>query len=84
MSNPFVPPSPYLEILVHLFIISSRDHSTLLHVRSRQSLYHTRPLAESRAENAICILEHAVLETDDDELRALEPIFDQQTNILGV
>lgn len=51
-------------------------------VGSSQSLHHTSAFAEARAKDAVRVLEHAVLQTDDDELRALEPRLDQTTDIL--
>lgn len=44
----------------------------------------TRAFAEPRAEDAVGILEHAVLETDNNELRAFEACLDQATNVLGM
>lgn len=55
-----------------------------LQIRRRERLHHARSLAESRPEDAVGVLEHAVLETDDDELRALEPGLDQTANVLRV
>jgi len=37
-------------------------------IRRRQRLHHTGTLAEPRPEDAIGVLEHAVLQTDHDEL----------------
>ena len=39
-------------------------------------LYHTRAFTEPRFKYSISILEHAILETDDNELRAFEPRLD--------
>ena len=75
--------TPYSSCLMHVHVLTLR-RSALLHVRWRQGLDVTRALAEPRAEDTVGILEHAVLETDDNELRALEACLDQATNVLGV
>ena len=58
--------------------------STSPHLRRRQRLHHTRALLEPGAENPIGILEHAILQAHDDELRPAEPGFDQPADVLGV
>ena len=55
-----------------------------LKVSRRESLNDRRSLRESRAENTIGILEHAVLQRHNNELRALESSLDEAANILGV
>lgn len=45
---------------------------------------NTGTLAEPRAEDTVGILEHAILQRDDDELRPLEAGLDQSTNVLRV
>ena len=54
------------------------------HIRRRQSLNHTSAVHKPRPEDAVGIAEHAVLQTDDNELAALEPSADETTNILRV
>jgi len=49
-----------------------------------QSLYNTCSLGEPSPEDPVRVLEHAILQTDDDELGTLEPCFDQPPNILRV
>lgn len=56
--------------------------TNLFQVGRRQRLNYTRSLAEPRPENPVRVLEHAVLQTDDDELGALEPRLYQPANIL--
>jgi hypothetical protein len=58
--------------------------TSLLHIRWRQRLHHTGTFAETSAEDAIRVLEHAVLQTDDDELRALETRLDETADILSM
>jgi hypothetical protein len=59
-------------------------HLSLLHIRRRKSLNHTRAIHESCPENAVCVREHAVLQTDDDKLTAAESCADQTTDVLSV
>jgi hypothetical protein len=47
-----------------------------------RSLYNTRPVNETRTEDTVRVLEHAVLETDDNELTALEARLEEATDIL--
>jgi hypothetical protein len=49
---------------------------TLLEIRRRQGLYHTRAFTEPRPEYAIRILEHPILQTDNNKLAALKPGLD--------
>jgi len=56
----------------------------LLEVRRRERLDHRGTIGEPRLEDAVRILEHAILQTDNDELTALEPRLDQATDILSV
>lgn len=57
---------------------------SLLHICRRERLNHTRTIHESCPENAVGVCEHAVLQTDDDELTAAEARADQTTDVLGV
>ena len=50
----------------------------------RQTLHYARTLTEPRAEDPICILKHAILQTDHNELTPLEARLDQPTDILCV
>jgi hypothetical protein len=50
----------------------------------RHDRNHTGPLAEPRPENAVGILKHAILQTDHDELAALEPRLDDAADVLRV
>lgn len=61
-----------------------RPNHDLLEICRGQSLYHTSTLAEPRPEDPVRVLEHAVLQTDYNELRALEASFDESTNVLRV
>ena len=54
----------------------------LFHVRRRQCLYNTGTVLESCFEDSICVLEHTILKTDDNELRALKSSFDKTANVL--
>ena len=59
------------------------QHSTvisLLHIRRRESLDHARAIHK----DAVRVREHAVLQTDDDELTSAEARPDQATDVLGV
>ncbi len=56
----------------------------LLEIRCRQGLYYTCALTESCPEYAIRVLKHSILETNDNELAAFEPILDQSSNILSM
>lgn len=47
-----------------------------------QSLYHTGAFAKPGPEDAVRVLEHAVLETDDDELGPLEASLDEAADVL--
>jgi hypothetical protein len=57
---------------------------SLLHIRRRESLDHTRTIHEPCPENAVRVCEHAVLQTDDDELTAAEARADQAADVLGM
>ena len=59
-------------------------HLSLLHIRRRKGLDHTRTIHEPRSEDAVGICEHAVLQTDDDELTAAESRANESANVLGV
>ena len=54
----------------------------LLQVCRRQRLHHTRALAKPRLEYPISILEHAILQTNNDELRSFESRLDQTADVL--
>jgi hypothetical protein len=54
------------------------------HVSWRKRLDSTSSIHKPRPENSICVLEHAVLQTNDDELRTLESSLDQAADILCV
>lgn len=63
----------------------SHHHSSLppsLKIRSSQRLNNTSPLTKPRPKDAIGILKHAILQTNNNKLTALEPGFDQSSNIL--
>jgi hypothetical protein len=49
-----------------------------------RTLNNTCAFTESRSKDPIGILEHAIFQTDDDELTALEPRFDEPANVLCV
>jgi hypothetical protein len=55
---------------------------SLSQIRWRKRLHNRRPILEPRSEDAIRILEHTILQTDDNELTALETCFDQPANVL--
>lgn len=44
----------------------------------------TGAFTKSRPKNPICVLEHAVLQTDNDKLRILKPSLNDSTDVLGV
>lgn len=69
-------------VLTLAFILPGKKILFLLEIRCRQRLDVTCSFAEPRPEDAVGILEHAVLERDDDELGALETCLDQATNVL--
>lgn len=62
------------------------QHASLysLHVSRGKCLNNTGTLAEPCAEDAVGVLEHAVLQGHHDELGALEASLDQATDVLGV
>ena len=51
-------------------------------IRRSKRLYNTCTFTKSRPEYPIRILEHAILQTNNDELTSLEPGLDEPTNIL--
>lgn len=57
---------------------------SLLHIRRRESLNHARAIHKPCPEDAVRVREHAVLQTDDDELTSAEARPDQATDVLGV
>ena len=56
----------------------------LPHIRRGQCLDHTCSLAKPCPEDAVRILEHAVLQRDNNELRALESSLDEAADVLCV
>jgi len=52
------------------------------HVSRRKCLDSTGPIRKPRPENPICVLEHAILQTDNNELGTLESSLDQATDVL--
>lgn len=58
--------------------------TSLPHVGSCQGLNNASTVHKASAKDTVRVLEHAVLQTDDDELRALEPGFDKTADILRV
>jgi hypothetical protein len=52
------------------------------HVSRCKRLNSTSSIRKPRPENPICVLEHAILQTDDDELGTFEPSLDQAADIL--
>lgn len=74
-------PDAMAQYATHTLMISP---GSLLEVRSRQRLNHTRTLTKSRSENPVGVYEHAVFQRDDDELRTLESSLDESTDILCV
>ena len=65
-------------------IITSIPILSLLHIRRRERLDNTRAVHEPRPENAVRVREHAILQTDDDELAAAEARADQAADVLRV
>ena len=57
---------------------------SLLHIRRREGLDHTRTIHKPHPENAVGICEHAILQTNDDELTAAESRANEPANVLGV
>jgi hypothetical protein len=55
-----------------------------LPIRPARRSNDTRTIHEPRAEDTIGVLKHAVFQTDDNELRALEPRLEQATDVLGM
>lgn len=49
-----------------------------------RTLYHTCAFAEPRSEDSVCILEHAIFQTNDDKLAAFKPRLYKPPDILGV
>ena len=54
------------------------------HISRRKRLDSTCSIRKPRPENPICVLEHAILQTDDDKLGTFEPSLDQTADILCV
>jgi len=59
-------------------------YAPVLPIRPARRSNYTRAIHETRTEDAICVLEHAVLQTDDNELRTLEPRLEKATDILSM
>ncbi|PSN69326.1 hypothetical protein BS50DRAFT_339636 [Corynespora cassiicola Philippines] len=74
--NPYAP-QPFCRLHDTLY-------TSLLHLGRRRRLDNAGAVHESRPEDAVRVLEHAVLETDHNELRALEPRLDKTANVLRV
>ena len=55
-----------------------------LEIRRRKRLHNRSTIHKPRSEDSVCVLEHAVFQTDDDELTALESGLDQSADILRV
>lgn len=64
--------------------IHQDSQTYLFHISRSQGLDDTRSFAESRPEDPVGVLEHAVLQGDDDELRSLEARLDQTADVLRV
>lgn len=64
----------------------TNEHVSLysLHIGWGKRLNNTGALAESCTEDAVGVLEHAVLQGHHNELRALEASLNQSTNVLGM
>jgi len=62
--------------------ILSQQRKSLLQIRWRKRLYHTGTVLEPRPEDSVRILEHAVFQTDHNELRSFEPRLNESSNIL--
>lgn len=56
----------------------------LFHIGGGKRLNNTGALAESCTEDAVGILEHAVLQGHHNELRTLEACLDKATDVLGM
>lgn len=55
-----------------------------LHIRRRERLDNTSTVHEPRPENPVRVREHAILQTDHDELTAAEARADQSADVLRV
>jgi hypothetical protein len=60
----------------------STHQQSLLHICRRKRLNHTGTIHKPRPENPVRIREHAILQTDNNELTAAEASADQAANIL--
>ena len=69
---------------IHMNQYTQPTRSTSPHIHSSQRLNNTRPLLKPRLKDAIRILEHPILQTNNNELTPLEPRLDQAPNILRV
>ncbi|EYE97566.1 uncharacterized protein EURHEDRAFT_299314 [Aspergillus ruber CBS 135680] len=65
-------------------VSGSHSPRPLLHIRRSQCLDNTRSFTEPRPEDPVRVLEHAILQGNDDELRSLETGLDQTTDVLCV
>jgi hypothetical protein len=81
LPNPYIPPDKQATTPYKPYDVMS-SFTTLFEIRCRQGLHNTRALTKSRPEDTIRVLEHTVLQTDDDELAALKPRFDETSDIL--
>jgi hypothetical protein len=64
--------------------VQTHEAISLFQVSWCKGLDNTGSLAESCSEDSIGILEHSVLQTDDNELTAFEASFDESANVLCV
>jgi hypothetical protein len=67
-----------------IYTHSTTHQSSLLHIRRRKRLNHTRTIHKSRPENPVRIRKHAILQTDNNELTSAEASADQAANVLRV
>ncbi len=65
-----------------LTCFQSTHHRLPPYLPRRHDTDHTRALAEPGPEDSIRILEHAIFQTHNNELTALEPCLDQSADIL--
>lgn len=84
--SPYQPKIQKRKVITHAYIQQTHQPKPprLLQIRRRQRLHHTRALAEAGTEDAVRVLEHAVLERHDNKLRPLEARFDEAADVLSV
>jgi hypothetical protein len=61
-----------------------RHYTELLPIRATRRSHNTSTINKPCPEDAVGILEHAILQTDDDELGALESCLKKASNVLGM